>query len=190
MKNMIRNNEGLWKGIFAIIIGAIMVAWPGLTTHSIVVFLGIALLVLGVVLLIGWIRRKRAGVPVRVPLTSAITLLLGLCMVVMPQLFVNILMVVFGILLVLGGLDQILTLFLGRRAGAPVAYFFFMAPVLILAIGFYIMFSPAISAQTFIMLFGITAIVYGVVVLYDTYIVTRPAKYIEVKEVDDEKEPV
>ncbi|MDR0954581.1 MAG: DUF308 domain-containing protein [Rikenellaceae bacterium] len=184
MEKRIVDNGKLWKGIFAIGIGLIMVAWPGLTTRTIVVFLGIALLVLGAILLIGWIRRKRAGAPVQVPLASTVTLLIGLCMTAMPQLFINILLVVFGILLVLAGLDQILTLILGRQAGVRLSVYFYIAPVLVLAIGLYLMFSPQTSAQTFILLFGITAIVYGVVALYDAYLLRNP------KIDDDEEESI
>ena len=179
MKKWLRNNDGIWKGVFALILGLVMVVWPGLTTHAIVIFIGVALLVLGIVLLISWFRRKKAGMPVRIPLGATICLLIGLAMVLMPQLFINILMVVFGILLILAGLDQLLTLFFGKRAGAPVSAWFYIAPVVILLVGFYIMFSPALTAKAFILVFGITSIVYGIITLYDTYILNQRVKMLE-----------
>ena len=187
MKNVIRNNEMLWKGIFSIVLGVIMVAWPGLTTRTIVIIMGVTLLVTALVLFIGYFRRKSAGNPVRIPLAACISLLLGLCLVIMPQFFVNMLVIVFGILLVLGGIDQIASLAIARRAGVAVPVFFFLAPVMVLIVGFYIMFSPAISSQGFMILFGITAIIFGIIALYDEYLINRSVKTVKAIEVDEEE---
>jgi len=187
MKKWIENNERLWLGAFAVVLGLIMVAWPGLTTRTIVVITGITLLVAGGVMLIGYFRRKKAGIPVRTPFSACISLLAGLCLVIMPQVFINILMIVFGILLALGGIDQIVSLVMGKRAGLSVPVFFFIAPVIVLLIGFYIMFSPAISARTFMVLFGVTAIIFGIVVLYNEYTLNKEYKLLKSSH---EEEPV
>lgn len=186
MKRLTSNNEGLWKGVFSILLGLIMVVWPSLTTGTIVMVLGIGLLVLGSALFLNYLLRKKKGFNPSTPLGAIIYLLLGLSMVLMPQLFVNILMVVFGIVLVIGGLDQIFVLAMGHRAGFRIPVLFYAAPILVLLIGLYIMFSPAISARTFIMLFGVTAIVYGIIVLYNTHVLKQAAKTITVIDVTNE----
>lgn len=169
-------------------LGILMVAWPGLTTRMIVVILGIMLMLSGVVLLIGFLRRRNKDVVVRLPLTPCISFLVGICMALMPQLFINILMIVFGILLTIGGLDQLISLSTGRKLGLTIPWFFFIAPAVILLIGLYIMFSPSISANGFMMLFGITAIVFGVIVLYDEHILNRAVRTVTAIEIQDEEE--
>ena len=187
MKKWIKNNERLWMGVLSIVVGVIMLAWLSLTTRTIVIIAGIGLLVTGLFMLAGYFRLKKKGILVRTPLTACVCLLAGLCLVIMPQIFVNILMVVFGILLVLGAIDQITTLALGRRSGLTVPIFFFIAPAIVLLVGLYIMFSPEISARAFMVLFGVTVIIFGIVVLYDEYTLNNGYKLLKGK---DEEESV
>lgn len=186
MKNWMSNNRGLWKGIFSIILGLIMVAWPGLTTRTIILMMGIVLILIGAIQLIGFFRRRDQP-EARLPLTPCISILVGICMLAMPQLFINMLMIVFGILLAIGGIDQLISLGTARRSGFPLPWFFLIAPILVLIVGLYIMFSPAISASGFMMLFGITAIIFGVIVLYDEYMLNRLMKKVKAIEAHEEE---
>ncbi|MCD8185924.1 MAG: DUF308 domain-containing protein [Rikenellaceae bacterium] len=188
MKRFFRENQGIWTGIFSIVLGIIMVAWPGLTTRMIVVILGILLMLTGLLLAVGFLRRRSHGTALRMPLTPSISFLVGLSMVAMPQLFIHILMIVFGILLTIGGIDQLVSLATARRYGLSIPWFFFITPAVILLIGLYIMFSPSLSASGFMMLFGITAIVFGVIVLYDEHMLNRAVKTVQAIEVHDEEE--
>ena len=80
----------------------------------------------------------------------------------MPTVFIGFLMYVLGFLLLLAGIFQILTLASIQR-NTTVALFFYLFPVLILVTGIIILINPFDSMNTVLIVFGIAAIVYGII---------------------------
>lgn len=156
------------------LLGLVMVFWPGLTTLTLVVVLGVTLIIAGISSLVVHYRMKKKGFPVsRQPLDGWLSLLVGIVLVAMPNLFVSVMMILLGVLLAVAGIEQIVELASARRRGYAVPFFYYVVPVLILLIGFIIMFTPVASAVSFILLFGITVIVYGVVILVNQYSIRK-----------------
>lgn len=161
----------MWRGIFAIVLGIILVAWPDVALIYIVVLLGILLLVWGAVSLLSWLAyRKRAdAVSRRIPLDGVFALIFGALLVSTPTSFVNALMVILGILLIIAGVNQVAVLAAANRRGAGFSPVMYLFPALVLIAGVVIVFDPFASAAGVFVFFGITAVFYGLVDLYNSY---------------------
>ena len=90
-------------------------------------------------------------------------------------------MFVLGFILVIAAIGQFVTLSAARQFGqvAAVNYLF---PVLILIAGIIVLFDPFKSAESVFILFGITAIFYGVTDLLNQYAIKKMRKATEEKE--------
>ena len=86
-----------------------------------------------------------------------------------------------GFILVVAAVGQFVTLAAARQFGriAPVSFLF---PVLILIVGIVILFDPFSSAESVFILFGITAVFYGVTDLLNQYSIRKMRKASEEKE--------
>ncbi len=93
-------------------------------------------------------------------------------LILMPDFFVNILMFVMGGLLVLAGIQQIGSLIIMRKS-RTVPFFFYIIPALVLLAGILIVFNPFTTATNVVILFGISAILYGIAGLINGYKVKK-----------------
>ena len=102
-------------------------------------------------------------------------------LVCLPSTFATVFMFLLGFILVVAAVGQFVTLAAARQFGriAPVSFLF---PVLILIVGIVILFDPFSSAESVFILFGITAVFYGVTDLLNQYSIRKMRKASEEKE--------
>ena len=133
MKTM---NYSLIRILFALVIGLVLVLWPNTAASYIVITVGVAFLIPGVISLFGYFGRKKSedGVSPRFPIEGVGSLLFGLWLIVMPEFFADVLMFLLGFILIMGGVQQIASLSMARR-WTPVPGAFYLVPALILIIG-------------------------------------------------------
>ena len=156
-------NNSLTRSIFSILLGLVLVIWPDVARNYIVIIVGILFLIPGILSLVGYFSGKRddVDVPRYVPIEGIGSLVLGLCLILLPSVFVAILMYVLGFLLILAGVQQFVTLNAARKAG-PVPFLFYVFPSLILLAGLLVLFNPFRLSAGLIILCGAAAIFYGV----------------------------
>lgn len=96
MKTM---NYSLIRILFALVIGLVLVIWPNAAASYIVITVGVAFLIPGVISLFGYFGRKRqeGEAAPRFPIEGIGSLLFGLWLIVMPEFFADVLMFLFGI---------------------------------------------------------------------------------------------
>ena len=95
------------RSIVAIIIGIVLIKWPRLAPNMIIIIIGILFIIPGIVTLINyWIRKSKEGMklPSYILIESTGSILLGLCMALIPEFFTAFFMYCLGFLLVLGGI--------------------------------------------------------------------------------------
>ena len=173
MKSM---NYSLVRAIFALIIGLVLVIWPGVAADYLVITIGLLFITPGLIGVIGYFAgAKQAKSGKRFPIEAIGSILFGLCLVIIPGFFINILMYILGFILLLGGIQQIYTLVISRK-WTTVPLGFYVMPVLILLAGLFIVFSPRDSQQTIFIIIGITSIIYAITELlnYFRFINRRP----------------
>ena len=163
MKNTV--NSLLLRSIFAFMFGAILILWSSDALRFLVISIGILFIILGFIPLVLYFFSDRKTYPdISFPHVGLCCLIFGLMLVIAPTLFVNVLMYLLGIILVLGGIEQIFSLFVARK-WAKVSVAFYLMPVLILIAGILILCNPFQTAENIFILAGITSLIYGIAVL-------------------------
>ena len=160
MKTM---NYSLIRILFALVIGLVLVLWPNTAASYIVITIGVAFLIPGVISLFSFFGRKRSEhepAP-RFPIEGIGSLLFGLWLIVMPEFFADVLMFLLGFILIMGGVQQIASLSMARR-WTPVPGGFYVIPVLILIAGIVALFNPTGARNTAFMIIGVSSLVYAV----------------------------
>ena len=99
---------------------------------------------------------------------AAGSVLFGAWLVIMPEFFVNILMYVLGALLVIAGVQQLVSLISARKwSNVPLG--FYLMPALILITGVMILAYPFGAAANTFVIFGVASIFYGACELINWY---------------------
>lgn len=148
--------------IFAVLLGVLLLVWPESALTYLVSIMGVLFLFAGLFTLFVYFSRKKGerGGPAVIPAGMG-SALLGIWLMYDPAFFVNILMIVLGILLLAAGLQQLISLILvGKRSPVPVVFYLF--PSLVLIAGIVVLINPFATAAGALMLFGIAILFYGV----------------------------
>lgn len=118
-------------------------------------------------------------------------ILFGLLIFIFPTFFVSILVFLFGAILLLLGVGQLINLFLSsRHSSLPI--FFYVVPVIITICGVILFFQPFTAKNVLTMFFGGCLAAYGIIELVSAWMLrkvkfTRDGKYVEVQNVPFEE---
>lgn len=148
------------KGICAVIIGILLVAWPEAAIVYLVIAIGAMFLVPGLVSILGYVFKGRE-LGMMFPIVSVGSLLFGLWLMISPTFFVGILMYVLGAVLVFAGISQIMQL-VNARGWTDVHGGFYVMPVLVLIAGLVVLLNPFAAATVPFIILGISSMVYGI----------------------------
>ena len=166
----LRNN--IWRGIYAIIIGLIMVVFPDLTLKYLVIVIGIILLVIGGILLGIYLNARKNGLHYqRVPVEGVLTIVLGLMLVIVPNFFISILMLILGVLLVLTGIIQITDIIILQKHNIKLSWIFYIFPIITFSAGIVVVLNPFSSIETLMMFFGIASLFSGIIDIIDEIVI-------------------
>ena len=157
---------GIYRAVLAILLGLALLIWPADALKYVVMLIGIVFLAIGIIAFIISSRNREEHQRSFAPLSGIGSVILGLLL---------------GFILVVAAVGQFVTLAAARQFGriAPVSFLF---PVLILIVGIVILFDPFSSAESVFILFGITAVFYGVTDLLNQYSIRKMRKASEEKE--------
>lgn len=167
---------GYARAIVALVGGLVMVVWPEAVKNSIMIILGALILAVGVVTLImsytgKWRKEK---VPLLL-LNSIVDIAFGLVLIIFPKFFTDLIMFVFGLILLVFGLGEIINLFRTARV-VRVPWPLFIGPAITLILGVVMFFFPGESGNLLFVLFGSTLLLYAVSEFASTYTIRREMK--------------
>lgn len=149
------------RAILSIVLGIILVIWPGAAIKYIIMLIGVLFLVTGFIAFVVSNRNREDHKRSLVPFSGIGSMVLGLLLLCLPSFFVTIFMFLLGFILVLGAVGQFVTLGSARRFGT-VGLTDYIFPVIILIAGIVVIFDPFPSAEGVFIMFGIAAVFYGV----------------------------
>lgn len=163
-------NSSILRCLAAIALGLVLVLWPEAAVTYLVITIGICFILPGVFSLLGYFTRDKVeGEPSPMfPIDGAGSVLFGAWLVIMPQFFVSILMYILGALLVIAGIQQIVSL-VSARKWSIVPIGFYVIPVLILITGIMILVYPFGAATNTFVIFGVACLIYGISELINWY---------------------
>ena len=167
--------SSFFRAICSIIIGVLLLRYPDNTVTWITLAIGIMFLLSGVFSTLAYLNARKnssdyviTDIDGRViskgkptfPLVGVGGIILGVMLVTSPSVFVEILMYIMGGILILGALNQFMSLYNARRWG-KMAWGFWVAPSLILLAGLYVMFQPMEAASMPMVVIGWCCLLYG-----------------------------
>lgn len=156
--------------ILTIFMGVLLVARPGTSVQFLCMLLGGAVLVSGVIYILGWISRRSAGYPVFFLLPGILLCALGGWMLTRPAQLVILIQYIFGLILLLHGLVDVQ----GALALAGQRYDRWWLDLLLAALtvllGVVILLNPFGAFASLVILIGLSLVFDGV---SDLYIIWR-----------------
>lgn len=163
-------NNAILRASFAMALGLVMVVWPEAAITYLVITIGVLFILPGLFSILGYFTRPddSNGEKPMFPIEGAGSVLLGAWLVIMPAFFVNILMYVLGALLVIAGIQQVISL-ISARKWSTVPFGFYVMPTLILITGIMIIAYPFGAAANTFIIFGVAILFYGVCELINWY---------------------
>lgn len=164
MKTKSRPCGQLWEAVVAIVIGILFIIWPDDVIQWAVLFIGILSLSAGIIQIIVYFVNRKREVSARSGLLiiGLLTLIWGALLLLQPQVWANLLLVVMSIPMILLAISQLVLLVRKRRAGFIVPWGYFVFPILFFLSGVTVMFNPFASALWLVFFVGIWIIAYGV----------------------------
>jgi len=157
----------------------LLIKFPDNTVKGITVAIGILFLLSGVISCVTYYMAKRnaseykiydvdgnlvAGEQPTFPIVGLGSTILGLILALSPTAFVSALMYIIGAILILGAINQFMSLINGRRYG-HIGLWFWLMPSLILLTGLYVIVKPMAPLQIAMLVLGWCTLLYGVVEL-------------------------
>ena len=132
---------GLLRAVVAIVLGVIMVSFPGSSLVVIVKILAAFLIASGLVSLVfGIVNRQNGGLALMIT-NTLVDIILGILIFMFPAEVASIVMFLLGLLIMFFGIFQIVVLMSANRV-LPVGIWTFLLPVLCAAGGAMVMFHP------------------------------------------------
>lgn len=173
-------NGTILRALLAIVLGGVLVAWPAAAVLYIIMVIGVGFLVPGIFAIVGYFMHDKGGDAVAriFPAAGIGSVLLGGWLILMPGFFVSILMYVLGAVLLIAGVEQIVTLFSARKY-SKVSLGYYLLPVLIFLAGLFILLYPMDVIEDTLMIFGVVILIYGINELINWFKFRRD-KYIQI----------
>lgn len=165
-----------------IVLGLLLVFWPGESARLLCLLLGAAVFVTGVIYLLGWVARRRENRPAVLLLPGVVLCAVGVWLMTSPESVVLLVQFVFGAILIFHGVVDVQGAVALMRAGMPRWWLDLALAALTLALGALIIINPFGTFAALIMLIGLALIFDGVSDLYIIWRLSRAFRELEEDE--------
>ena len=168
--------SSIFRAMCAIIVGVLLIKFPKDGVTWLTVAVGVLFLISGVIAVLAYMHARKhaaeytiidkqgrvvSGSQPTFPIVGAGSIIFGLTLAVTPGFFINGLMYVLGAIMILGGLNLLISLIAARRLGA-IHWGFWIAPCVILLTGLFVILKPMESAETPLLILGWCSLLFGV----------------------------
>ena len=210
-------HSSIFRAVCAIIVGVLLIQYREQTVTWITIAIGVLFFLSGVISLASyWAAKRNAekmqgqilsdsyGKPImgmmpKFPLVSVGSLILGLLLALMPQVFIAWLMFILAFILILGALTQFVNLASAAKMGR-VGILFWLFPSVLLLLGLLTIIKPSAIASAPLLIIGWGMLIYGVVELLNAFKISNNKRiwlknqqkldsketYVDVEEVKNE----
>ena len=212
-------HSSIFRAVCAIIVGVLLIQYREQTVTWITIAIGVLFFLSGVISLASyWAAKRNAekmqgqilsdsnGKPImgmmpKFPLVSVGSLILGLLLALMPQVFIAWQMFILAFILILGALTQFVNLASAAKMGR-VGILFWLFPSVLLLLGLLTIIKPSAIASAPLFIIGWGMLIYGVVELLNAFKISNNKRiwlknqqqkqdskeiYVDVEEVKNEE---
>ncbi len=174
--------SSIFRAICAIAIGILLIKFPDNTVTWITVAIGILFLLSGIISLVVYVNAKKhvseykitdaegrviAGEKPTFPIVGVGSIILGFLLALTPNIFITALMYIIGGILILGAINQYMSLVNARKYG-KIGFGYWIFPSVILLIGLYVIIKPMAPASLAMLVLGWCSLLYGVTELINS----------------------
>ena len=163
MKSIIQDMKRNYfvNAVIMVILGLVLVIWPKSLGVLLCYLLGGALILMGIIQLVGFLRSERLGFYNKFSMLMGIVLiLLGIWICTQPHIVLSIVPVVVGVIVLLHGVMDIQYTLDIKRTGNTKWWIALITAILTLAVGLVLVFKPFAAYE-------ISMILLGIAMLYD-----------------------
>ena len=162
------------SAVLCILLGLVLLIWPGTTTQIVCMMLGLVLLIYGGVQIILYLAsRERSMISQGMMLLGIIVAVIGVWILVRPEMIIMAVPVIVGILIVIHGIHNISQAIALKRDGYEGWWIACLMGVLTAALGAVLIYNPFEVVNTVVRLIGVFLIYDG---LSDMWIISRVFK--------------
>jgi uncharacterized membrane protein HdeD (DUF308 family) len=149
------------SGVFALIIGILILLFSSLLTGLLGIFLSAVVLIVSIIILVVGYTMRNSGFSFPVIVLGILGPLMGLTALLSPELAVSALGIFLGLLMILLGAGH---LFLASAFSADRLYYILLilGGILAVVVGIFLIFSPVEGVQVMVMFLGCYLIVYSI----------------------------
>jgi uncharacterized membrane protein HdeD (DUF308 family) len=177
--------SSFFRAICSIIIGILLLKYPDNSVTWLTMAIGTLFLLSGIIALISYWNASRhageytitdnegniiSGSQPTFPIVGIGSVILGLTLLISPDMFIRWLMYILGAMIILGSINQLVVLIMARRFGS-IGCFFWVAPLVLLAVGVFVFVKPMESAELPLIILGWCMLVYGVTEIINSVMV-------------------
>lgn len=168
--------SSIFRALCAIIVGVLLIKFPKDGVTWLTVAIGVLFLISGVIAVLAYMNARKhaaeytiidkqgrvvSGSQPTFPIVGAGSIILGLTLALVPGKFINGLMYILGAIMILGGLNLLISLISARRLGL-IHWGFWVAPSLVLLTGLFVILKPMETAEMPLLILGWCSLLYGV----------------------------
>jgi uncharacterized membrane protein HdeD (DUF308 family) len=150
----------IWRGILAVVVGVIALAWPSVTVLALVILFAIYAFMASAMEAARGFSSRQAGPVIGHLLLGLVDLAAGIIALAWPAPTALVLALVVGVWAVIAGLVEIGAAF-GSGEPAGTRAMFILAGLATVAFGVVLCARPGIGAVTLALLFGLFSLIYG-----------------------------
>ena len=189
MKTIVKNftNYVILLSTLAILLGIVLVAYPGMSLVALGIAVAAYLIVHGIVLIILDIKAWRLYIPFEGLLQGILCIVLGVLLAKNPESMATYIGIMMGLWIIISSFSGIKMAVALRRTGAPWVLMIVMN-IIDIVIGCLVLYSPVLSSFSLTMGLGIVLIVHSIVNIVDMIVVKKNARDVEKLIVEKEKE--
>lgn len=162
-----------WVAIAYVVLGLILLIWPATTMLVICRLIGALMLAYGGMQLVRFIRNKLQMTTYAEVGAGVISAVMGLLLLLRPQLFIAILPMLVGIMILVDSLMRLQTVFALRQAGYPRWWVQLILVVLTLFLGLLLIVNPFEGMTVAVTVMGAFLLVNGLIDLFDIFFMSR-----------------
>lgn len=169
--------SSVFRAICAIAIGILLIKFPDNTVTWITVAIGVLFLLSGVISIVVYVNARKNVAEYKItdaegnvitnteqptfPIVGVGSMILGAMLALTPNVFITALMYIIGGILILGAINQYMSLVNGRRYG-KIGFGYWVFPSLILLTGLYVIIKPMAPVNEAMWVLGWCSLLYGV----------------------------
>ena len=158
--------SSFFRAICAIAVGILLIKYPDNTVTWLTVAIGVLFFLSGIISLIVYINARKhvsvvAGEPPTFPIVGVGSIILGAILALTPNIFITALMYIIGGMLILGAINQYMSLVNARKYG-KISFGYWIFPSIILLTGLYVIIRPMDPASIAMLILGWCTLLYGV----------------------------